>query len=574
MRVFGVCGWKNSGKTTLVEKLLRILTARGLRVSTIKHAHHAFDIDHEGRDSHRHRMAGAQEVLIASHARWAHMAELRGAEPPTLEALLGKLAPCDLVLIEGYKRESHAKLEAHRAANGKPPMALEDESIRAVASDSAPEAPVPVLPLDDAEAIADFILRETGLDRKPASALPEGVDWTPVDDALARLRGSVSVAVGRETVALMAAEGRILARAETARRAHPPAANAAVDGYAFAHASLKASRLALVPGRSAAGAGYPHAVPAGCALRILTGAPVPRGADTVALQEHAEIDGGSVRFSKPPKPGENIRAAGENLAQGDPAAPAGRRLTAADLAQLACAGIGDVTVFQRLRVGLLSTGDELAEPGSAPGEDTIFDANRPMLAALLARWGFETVDLGAVPDDASALRAALDRGAREAQAILVSGGASAGDADHVSRLLREEGALEVWRVAMKPGRPLALARWGGVPVFGLPGNPVAAFVCALLFARPALDALAGADWTEPQPLLLQAGFSKRKKPGRREYPRARIDGDGRVQLFENEGSGLVRGLVWADGLVDLPDSEADIAPGDRVRFLPWSAFGL
>jgi molybdopterin molybdotransferase len=413
--------------------------------------------------------------------------------------------------------------------------------------------------------------------RNDCFALPAGVDWTPVDAALDRLRAAVAPVVGVETIPLESADGRILAAPARAVRAHPAGANAAVDGYAFAHASLgdgPSARLALVAGRAAAGAQLGAPVPPGGAARILTGALIPEGCDTVALQEDVAIDGGGVLLETRLNRGANVRRAGENLAVGDEAAPAGRRLGPADLAQIAAGGIGAVTVRRRLRVAVLSTGDEIAPPGAAAGPEAVCDSNRPMLLAMLRRMGFEAVDLGVAPDREDAVRAALDRGAAEADALVTSGGASAGDEDHLSRILRAKGAMTIWRIAVKPGRPLALGQWRGAPVFGLPGNPVAAFVCALLFARPALTVLAGGAWPEPAPLRLPAAFDKRKKAGRREFLRARIGADGRVETFANEGSGLIRGLVWSGGLVELPDEALTVAPGDPVLFHPYATLGL
>ena len=194
-----------------------------------------------------------------------------------------------------------------------------------------------------------------------------------------------------------------------------------------------------------------------------------------------------------------------------------------------------------------------------------------MLLSLIARFGHVPVDLGHVPDDRATLRARLD--SAEADAILTSGGASAGDEDHVSALLRESGALTAWRIALKPGRPLALGVWEGKPVFGLPGNPVAAFVCTLVFARPALRLLAGAEWQEPEGFEVPAAFAKNKKPGRREYLRARLR-NGRAEVFKSEGSGRISGLSWAEGLVELPDGAAEITPGVAVRYIPFGSFGL
>lgn len=411
--------------------------------------------------------------------------------------------------------------------------------------------------------------------RDDCFAMPRGAHWTPVPEALDLLAERLGPVTGSETVAAAHAAGRILAAAAVARRAHPPAANSAVDGYGFAHAALSdgPQNLPLVAGRAAAGVPFAGAVPPGAAIRILTGAILPEGVDTVVLEEDCATDAARVAFQARIKRGANTRRAGEDMAEGAEILFAGRILTAADVATLTAAGLGKVTVRKRLRVAVLSTGDELRVADQATEVGHIPDANRPMLAALAVRWGFEVVDLGASKDAPDAIAAALDRGAAEADAILTSGGASAGDEDHVSALLTRSGGMSLWRIAMKPGRPLALGMWASVPVFGLPGNPVAAFICALIFARPALLRMAGADWPAPQGFMVPAGFAKSKKAGRHEYLRARMLG-GVAEVFASEGSGRVSGLSWADGLVELPHEAAEIVPGVPVRFLPYGGFGL
>jgi molybdopterin molybdotransferase len=406
--------------------------------------------------------------------------------------------------------------------------------------------------------------------------MPPGVDWVPVDAALARLRDAVAPVAGAEPVPLARAGGRILAEPLVARRANPPRANAAVDGYGFAHASLGDGPhlLPVVDGRAAAGAPFAGAVPAGRALRVLTGAVLPEGVDTVVLEEDTARDGNRVRFDRGLKRGANTRAAGEDVASGATILPAGHRLRPQDLALAAATGLGLLPVCRRLRVGVLSTGDEIRPPGARAAGHQTWDANRPMLLEILRRWDMRGVDLGHAADDPAAVAAALDRGAAQADAVLTSGGASAGDEDHVSALLRARGGLAVWRIAVKPGRPLALGVWAGRPVFGLPGNPVAAFVCTLIFARPALLRLAGAPWTLPRGVTLPAGFAKSKKAGRREYLRARVAEDGRVGVFRSEGSGRISGLSWAQGLVELEDGPRAVSPGDPVRYLPFAEFGL
>ncbi|SHH66277.1 gephyrin-like molybdotransferase Glp [Marivita hallyeonensis] len=409
--------------------------------------------------------------------------------------------------------------------------------------------------------------------RNDCFALPAGVDWTPVDDALALLRDRMTPVVGTETVPLMQAQGRVLARDLVAKRSNPPHPNTAVDGYGFAGDAIGEGpqTMPLVNGRAAAGAPFAGSVPRGHAIRVLTGADLPDGVDTVVLDEDVRIGDGQVAFRGPLKRGANTRKAGEDVVAGDNALRAGRCLTPADLALAAAVGHGALDVRKRLRVAVLSTGDEIVEPGTAAGDGQIFDANRPMLLSLCASFGFDAVDMGCAPDDRSAVRDALDMAAAQADVILTSGGASAGDEDHISALLRETGAMQEWRIALKPGRPLALGLWNDAPVFGLPGNPVAALVCTLIFARPAMGVLAGAEWRDPQGFSVPAAFEKKKKPGRREYLRARMR-DGAVEVFKSEGSGRISGLSWADGLVELPDGAVHVSPGDPVRYIPFSAF--
>ena len=589
MKVFGVIGWKNSGKTGLVVRLVEHLTARGFTVSTIKNSHHSADVDHKGTDSWRHRQAGAREVVLASDARVAQMHELRGATKPSLPELLTRLGPCDIALVEGFKREAHPKIEAHRAATGTDLIARINDTVKAVASDEPVTGLTqPIIDLDDTAAIAEFILQETGLTARSAPevtppklkndcfALPPGVDWTPVDEALAMLRDGLSPVVGVEEVAVGDASGRVLAADARAQRSNPPGANSAVDGYGFAHDGLPAGDpvLPLVEGRSAAGSPFPGTVPPGHAVRILTGALVPPGVDTVVLQEDVTLSDGHVGFAAGARKGANTRRAGEDVEAGTVALAKGARIGAPEIALLSAVGVARVQVHRRLRVGVLSTGDEIVAPGSSDNPAHTFDANRPMLLALAARWGHEAVDLGHAPDDRGAVRDALDMAAQSVDVVLTSGGASAGEEDHVSALLSGEGQLTTWRIAIKPGRPLALALWKGVPVFGLPGNPVAALVTSLIFARPSLSVLAGGGWLKPQGYQMPAAFNKRKKPGRREFIRARMGADGRVEAFRSEGSGLISGLAWADGLVEFGDEGREIAEGDLVTFYPYGSFGL
>ncbi|MDG2340011.1 MAG: molybdopterin-guanine dinucleotide biosynthesis protein B, partial [Paracoccaceae bacterium] len=552
-----------------------------------KHAHHVADIDHEGTDTYRHRLAGAEQVILSSPLRWAKMTELRGVEEPSLQDLLGQMSDADIVLVEGYKSAPHPKIEAFRVENGRDPLANDNSSIVAIAGKGDFSTSLPVLGLDDTQSIADYILGQVGLSaiidaapkklRNDCFALPAGVDWVPVDEALARLEASLTPVTGSEEILVDVSTGRVLAQDVIANRSNPPAANSAVDGYGFDHASVAKwpCRLPLVDGRAAAGVPFDGDVPTGQAIRILTGAIIPRGVDTVVLEEDVLIESGHVVFSGGLKRGSNTRRAGEDIEVGQPVLSAGHVIRPADIALLTAVGIKSIFVCMPLRVGVLSTGDEIKDVSDISLElHQIYDANRPMLLSLVERWGHQAIDMGLAPDDPNEIERRLNGYIGKVDVILTSGGASAGDEDHVSHLLSTKGTLSSWRIAMKPGRPLALAMWQGVPVFGLPGNPVAAFVCALVFGKPAMSLLSGAGWQKPQGFMVPAAFDKSKKHGRREYLRAKMNENGEVEAFKSEGSGRISGLAWAEGLVELPDEGCEIAKGDLVRYLPYASFGI
>ncbi|MDI9246416.1 molybdopterin-binding protein [Marinobacter sp. CHS3-4] len=411
--------------------------------------------------------------------------------------------------------------------------------------------------------------------RNDCFALPPGVDWTPVDEALERLRVRLHPVVGVESgVPLPQLNGRILASDVYAPRAHPPSSNSAVDGYALAGPITEVPcTLTLVDGRSAAGEPYSGSVPQGHAIRILTGAVIPAGTDTVVLDEDCEIKDGQLHLNGTLKAGANCRKAGEDIKSNDKILSAGTRITPTHISVLASVGVEFVDAYQPLRVGVLSTGDEVKPVGAEVTDWQIYDANRPMLSALVTQLGYQLVDLGHALDRAEDVKAALERGAEQCDLILTSGGVSAGDEDHVSKTLKAHGDMSNWRIAIKPGRPLALAMFQSTPVIGLPGNPVAAWVCALRFGAPAMALLAGAEWFEPQSYLMPANFSKNKKPGRSEMLRARVR-DGQVEVFGSEGSGRVTGLAWSEGLVELDEHAQQIEPGTPVRFIPYGSFGL
>jgi molybdopterin molybdotransferase len=400
-----------------------------------------------------------------------------------------------------------------------------------------------------------------------------------VDAALALIAERVTPVVEAEIVPLAAAFGRILANDLVAGIDVPPHANSAVDGFAVAHADLLPDRETVLPvtGRVAAGHSLARPMAPGEAIRIFTGAPMPDGADTVMMQEDCDFADGRVRLKPGIKKGANRRHAGEDVARGSIALSAGRRLGPADLGLAAALGQGTLPVFRPLRAALLSTGDEVREPGTALGPGKIYDANRVMLAALLRRLGIVVDDLGIWPDRADTLADRLDAISAGHDLVITSGGVSTGDEDHVRAAIERLGRLDFWRLAIKPGRPVALGQVRGVPLIGLPGNPVAAALTFAILARPLILRLAGAAATPPLTFPVQAGFAYRKKAGRREYLRASIDRAGAdrggaaiARRFPRDGAGILSSIVLSQGFAILDETVTALEPGATIEFLPFA----
>ncbi len=388
------------------------------------------------------------------------------------------------------------------------------------------------------------------------------------------LLSSVAAVAGWETVPIRAALSRVLIRDVIAPFDVPAHDNSAMDGYAARSEDLAGAenRLAVV-GTAYAGSAFSGVVGPGQAVRVMTGAVLPRGADSVVVQEVARMDGDHVILPAVQKPGQNVRRAGEDLAAGKPALAAGKKIGPAELGLMASLGLSEVTVRRRPRIAFFSTGDELASIGQplAPGQ--VYDSNRYTLFGALTQLGVDILDMGVVRDDPTAMEKAFAEAAAQADAILTTGGVSVGEADFVKDIMARLGEVRFWKVHIKPGRPMAFGRLGNAWLFGLPGNPVAVMVNFYQIVLDALVKLQGVD-----PLPLRPGFrvpcavSIRKQPGRREFPRGvlfREDGEWKVKLTGNQGSGVLRSMADANCFIVLPEDGGSVAAGDLVEVQPF-----
>lgn len=561
-----------TGKTTLLEQVIPILKARGYRVGAIKHDAHRFEIDHPGKDSHRLTAAGADSMLICSGEKLALVRQHQQA--PTVEELLTICgADLDIILTEGFKQSRLPKIELHRAALGRELICRgthHDPTLLAVASDCPLELDLPVLDLNNPAAIVDFIeehmmqnslvteLAKKREGKRPLSSVKEAFELV--------MAHCMQAAVC--CLPLPDALGRVLAEDQIAGFAIPFCDYSAMDGYAFCYADAGQGELREVGFLPAGKAGQEPVAP-GTAIRIMTGAPIPPGCDTVVPLENLQVTDGLLQFTKPFSAGDNIRRAGEDLQQGQRAVTAGTVLRFQEIALLSAMNLGSVPIYAPLRVAVLATGDELLEPGSERRPGMIINSNSNALAAQVQEAGAEPLLMGIAADQPEVTRERL-RACLHADVVLVTGGASAGDHDYVKPALLELGGSMLFDgVNIKPGKPFGMGMLQGRPVFSLPGNPVAAMVIFELFVRPMLlKAMGRHNIYRPsvQAVLTEPARNKGSRP---HFVGAVLNSgsDGwQVSITGNQSSGRISSLTLASGLALLAP-ESSYQTGDTVTVL-------
>jgi len=578
--LLGFAAYSGTGKTTLLEALLPLLTESGLRIGVLKHAHHDFDVDKPGKDSHRLRKAGASQMLIASRNRHALMTETPEAEAE-FEYLLSRFDAnkLDLILVEGCKNIAFPKIELHRDEVGKPWLYQNDNNIVAIAADSVVDTDLPQMSINDLPAIRDFVLQYAAnfssqtKDDTPAvccdSFSPAGLTVTQGQE---KILNSIDTANTAETVSLLDSFERVLAEDVISPINVPQYTNSAMDGYAISGDDLERESYTVVA-EVMAGYAYEQILEPGQAAKIMTGAPMPLGSDTVIMREQAIQDGNQVRFPNANITlGQNVRQAGEDLAIGQAVFTKGTRIESPEMGMMASLGFGECQVQRQIKVAVFSTGDEVQNPGEEQKANSIFDSNRFTIMGMLRKLGCQVVDYGIIEDDELKMVDILHAASLDNDMVITSGGVSVGDADYIKLALDRLGEIDFWRINMRPGRPLAYGQIESTPFFGLPGNPVAVMVSFINFVEPAIRKLQGQSNWAPLKANAVASESIRSRQGRTEFSRGVFhmneNGILEVRTTGKQGSGILRSMSEANCLIEVSPCVDTVKVGESVTIIP------
>ncbi|PAW08880.1 bifunctional molybdopterin-guanine dinucleotide biosynthesis adaptor protein MobB/molybdopterin molybdotransferase MoeA [Vibrio sp. V1B] len=579
--ILGFAAYSGTGKTTLLEALLPKLTEAGLRIGMLKHAHHNFDVDQPGKDSHRLRKAGASQMLISSRNRFALMTETPESESE-FDYLLTRFDEdkLDVVLVEGCKNIAFPKIELHREEVGKPWLHPNDENIIAIASDSGElDSELPQMNINDLEAIAQFVIQYVQEAKAPKSKEKEAACCDTLSPAfLSVVQGQekilslVNTVAETEACKIEGAYGRVLAEHVVSPVNVPQYTNSAMDGYAIRGDDVERESYQVVA-EVMAGHAYDQPLEVGQAVKIMTGAPTPINGDTVVMREQASQDGDTVTFNGASlKTGQNVRQAGEDLAIGSDVFTAGTRLASPEMGMIASLGLGEANVFRKLKVAVFSTGDEVQAPGTEQKANSIYDSNRFTIMGMLEKLGCEILDFGILEDNEQLMIDALENASAQADVVMTSGGVSVGDADYIKLALDKLGQIDFWRINMRPGRPLAFGQINDKPFFGLPGNPVAVMVSFINFVEPALRKMQGEQGWKPLKVNAIATENLRSRQGRTEFSRGiyELDETGRltVRTTGKQGSGILRSMSEANCLIEISPAVDTVKTGESVTIIP------
>ncbi|MFA5983214.1 MAG: bifunctional molybdopterin-guanine dinucleotide biosynthesis adaptor protein MobB/molybdopterin molybdotransferase MoeA [Methylococcaceae bacterium] len=577
----GFIAASGTGKTSLLEQLIPILKQKGLAVGAIKRSHHDFEIDQPGKDSFRLRAAGATNVVLASKFRRVAISECQPHQEPVLADLIKLLGnkKLDLILVEGFKDTAFPKIELYRTELDNTLQYPNDPNIIAVASNVSLTLPehIKLLDLNQPALIADFIAAYCMEQAQTDTCFSPSSHLLTLDSALQRIKSACLPLSGNESIPLANALGRVLVKEVTANFNIPTHRQAAMDGYAFMTRDSVTSGFSLeLAGTAWAGRPFTGHLKAGQCIRIFTGAVVPDPADCVVMQENCEIQGQSIHFSGDIKLNSNIRAIGDDMMQNQSVLPAPKKLNAVDLGLLASAGVSSVTVSRQIKIAFFSTGDELIGLDQSLSTGKIYDSNRYSLIGLLKESCYAVSDLGVLPDDRNIIHEQLTRAAAQHDVLISTGGASVGDADYIHEILTQYGQADFWKIAIKPGKPLAFGKLDNCFFFGLPGNPIAVITTFKQLVEPALFQLSGAPNKKTLRLPAICTSNLKKAPGRRDFQRGVLSQNEQGELFvESAGkqeSHLLTVMSRANCFIVLPEHSGNVQAGDQVWVEPFDIY--
>jgi len=591
--ILGFSAWSGTGKTTLLEQLIPLLTEAGISTGLIKHAHHNFDIDTPGKDSYRLRQAGANPVLIISDRRLAFLQESTTTDGATLSDALAALpdnSDYDLLLVEGFKNADIPKIVLHRQDNSSEdtlPTALDDPNVIALACDNStefitkyPASKTPILDINQAAKIAVFIQQWLQENNRQGTSCYSSDN--SLQSGLDLIHAHIKPVQATELLSLPKALGRVLASSINAAISVPGDDNSAMDGYACSFADIENQSqpgLQLI-GESACGSPFAGSVATGQCVRIFTGGMLPQGCDTVIMQEHSRRADNTIYFQapidRPWRKMQHVRLAGEDIATGSVIGTKGERLQAALLGVLASAGIMEVSVLRKPKVAFITNGNELIPLGQKLARGECYDSNRYTLQSLLEQSGVEVIDLGIVGDDPNELETTIKRANTLADMVITTGGISVGDADFVKPVISNLGEIIFSGLAIKPGHPISFARLENSHFFGLPGNPVAVMVCFSQLVLPAIRRMSGLGEQQALTLLASCEENIRKLPGRFEFVRGIVstdnNGNYRVKRAGKQGSAILSTMHRANCFILLGESCNGVSTGQAVRIQPFQGF--
>ncbi len=591
--ILGFCAWSGTGKTTLLEQLIPLLTDAGISIGLIKHAHHNFDIDIPGKDSYRLRKAGANPVLVISERRLALMQESLNPVNDSLGDALAALPnnpDYDLLLVEGFKNAAIPKIALHRkggSAKSALPTPLDDPNIIALACDHSvefsaqhPQNKTPILDINQVEKIAAFI--HEWLYKGQKKAISSCSSNNSLQAGLDLIHTNIKPVKGTEVLSLPDGLGRVLAEDITAAISVPGDDNSAMDGYAcrFSDIEDQAKPSLQLIGESACGSPFMDTVGAGECVRIFTGGVLPEGCDTVIMQEHSERSGNAIYFKalaeRPFRQMQHVRLAGEDLAKGSIIATRGASLQPALMGVLASAGVMEVKVVGKPKVAFITNGSELVPLGTELNRGECYDSNRYTLLSLLERSGVEIIDMGIVGDNPDDLEATIKLADSQADMVITTGGISVGDADFVKPVINKLGEIVFSGLQIKPGHPVTFASLENSHFFGLPGNPVAVMVCFSQLVLPAIRCMLGLEYKPPLSLMAESTEAIRKLPGRFEFVRGILsqDSNGKhwVKKSGKQGSAILSTMNRANCFILLDERCAGISSGQNIRVQPFSIY--